>query len=416
MWSKNFCLLLVGRIFTNFADSLYLIAGMWLVYELTQNPFFTGLAGFLISASLVLQFLVGPLVDKWSLKKILIYTQLVQGILLASIPILFYVNLLTVTMVLVIMPILSLIQQFTYPTQHTVLPKIIENDFLVKANSLMTFTYQSLDIVFLVVSGLMMYQFGAIPMLMISCVFFLCTALLYVSIQIPNDVSKAEGINVNEILSDYKQELKEGYSFVKNSFIPKFLVGSIVANFLLGAVTANLPSYAAYRGSESYYAYFLAALSIGLVIGSLLATYLSRWDLGKVTIVGFAVSGVFGVLAVSTSSIALSIVFVGACQIMPGATGILFLSVLQKNVPDEYLGRTFSLINSFTMIAAPIGALIGGIIISLVGSEYLLHLIMISMFFVSSYWLVVPSLRGLPGIAHFDAKRYGLILDEKASM
>lgn len=407
MWTKNFSVLIGGRVLTNFADSLYLIAGMWLVYELTKNPFYTGLAGFLISAPLVLQFLVGPLVDHWSLKKILISTQLVQGGILLAIPILSIFNLLTVSIVLLVLPILSLVQQFTYPTQNAILPKVIENQHFVKANSLMTFTYQGLDIIFLVASGLLIVHFGPIVMLVASSIFFLLSAILFQFLQFSDEASEAK-LDVNGIFQNYKVELLQGYLFMKNSFIPKFLVGSIIANFLLGAVTANLPTYAAYRGSEAYYAYFLAALSIGLLIGSVLANHLNKYDLGKVTIIGFALSGVLGFMAVFTPSIILSIILVGACQIVPGATGILFLSILQKNIPEQYLGRVFSIINSFTMVAAPIGALSGGVLISFIGSEYLLHLIMVAMFFVSSYWLAIPTLRSLPKMNDFEAKRYGL--------
>lgn len=37
--NRNFLLLFLGRIFTNIGDSLYYVAAMWLVYELSGNPF-----------------------------------------------------------------------------------------------------------------------------------------------------------------------------------------------------------------------------------------------------------------------------------------------------------------------------------------------------------------------------------------
>ncbi|MZE66935.1 MFS transporter, partial [Bacillus anthracis] len=43
--NRNFLLLFLGRIFTNIGDSLYYVAAMWLVYKLSGNPFYSGLAG-----------------------------------------------------------------------------------------------------------------------------------------------------------------------------------------------------------------------------------------------------------------------------------------------------------------------------------------------------------------------------------
>ncbi|QPQ29762.1 MFS transporter [Lysinibacillus sp. JNUCC 51] len=412
MFNRNFSILLFGRILTNLADSLYFIAGMWLVYELTENPFYTGLAGFLISIPIALQFLLGPFIDKWNLKKILIFTQLLQAILLLVIPLLDYYNNLHVVTLLILMPIISLIQQFTYPTQNVILPKILDEEHFVKANSIMMFAYQGIDILFTIASGIVILKFGAINMLICSSILFFISTFIYLIIKIPEEKDSYEVMSFKLFLNEYKMELFEGYVFIKKSFIPKFLIGSLVANFLLGAVTANLPSYAAFKGSEAYYAYYLAALSTGLLLGTLISFYLSKIGLGKLTVVGFFISGALGLIAAFSSNLYVSIVTFGLSQIMPGATGVLFLSVLQKNLPENYLGRVFSFINSFTMLAAPLGALFGGIFISIVGTEYLLHLVMVSMFFVSMYWLVSPLLRNLPGIDHFEAERYGLNINE----
>lgn len=171
----------------------------------------------------------------------------------------------------------------------------------------MTFTYQVLVILFTIASGIIISQYGAINMLITSSALSMCTTLLYIFIKIPEDNRGFDGINIKEVFYEYKQELYKGSLFIKNSFIPKFLMGSIIANFLLWAVTANLPSYAAYRGSEAYYAYFLAAISEGLLIGSLIANILRKFDLGKLTIIGFFISGVFWLIAVYTSNLYVSI-------------------------------------------------------------------------------------------------------------
>lgn len=122
----RFTRLFSGRIITNMADSIYYIAAMWLVYELGGSAFHTGLAGFLALLPQAIQFLAGPLVDRWSLRKTLFITQLVQGILIAIIPIAHQFNYLNVTTVLIIIPLISLLNQFAYPAQTAALPLILK--------------------------------------------------------------------------------------------------------------------------------------------------------------------------------------------------------------------------------------------------------------------------------------------------
>ena len=64
----EFPLIIFRRIFTNIGDSLYYVAAMWLVYKLSGNPFYSGLAGFLTLLPSALQFLTGPFVDRWPIK------------------------------------------------------------------------------------------------------------------------------------------------------------------------------------------------------------------------------------------------------------------------------------------------------------------------------------------------------------
>jgi len=76
--NPSFLLLWSGRVVTNIADSIYYIAAMWLVYDLTGDAFYTG-----------------------------------------SLP---------VIMVLSILPIVSFIQQFVYPAQTKLLPEVVRGN------------------------------------------------------------------------------------------------------------------------------------------------------------------------------------------------------------------------------------------------------------------------------------------------
>lgn len=114
LWkNKSFLFLFLGRLVTNIGDSLYYIAAMWLVYDLSKNPFYSGLAGFLTLLPMTLQFAVGPLIDRWPIKRTIVITQVLQMIIILVIPITYFFDVLTVALILVIMPVSAFIEQFT---------------------------------------------------------------------------------------------------------------------------------------------------------------------------------------------------------------------------------------------------------------------------------------------------------------
>ena len=80
----------LGRIVTNIGDTLYAVAAMWLVFELGGSTFYTGLAGFLTIIPRFVQFFAGPLIDRISIRPLLIVTQIIQSIMLLIIPIAYF--------------------------------------------------------------------------------------------------------------------------------------------------------------------------------------------------------------------------------------------------------------------------------------------------------------------------------------
>ncbi len=265
--NRNFLLLFLGRIFTNIGDSLYYVAAMWLVYKLSGNPFYSGLAGFLTLLPSALQFLTGPFVDRWPIKNTLVITQVLQCILILIIPITHYFDLLTVQLLLIIMPIVAFIEQFAYPAQSKALPLLLHKKQLLKGNSLFSFAYQGIDLICTTLSGILVALFGAITLYVIDSFTFAITALLFFSLKMPKQTA-ANGTSLST--KQYFSDLKEGFSIVFRSLMGVFLIGSVVANFSIGMTMAILPSFADSLGGVKSYGFFLAAISAGSLIGALI--------------------------------------------------------------------------------------------------------------------------------------------------
>ncbi|MGG0217609.1 MFS transporter [Bacillus mycoides] len=402
--NRNFLLLFLGRIFTNIGDSLYYVAAMWLVYELSGNPFYSGLAGFLTLLPSALQFLTGPFVDRWSIKNTLVITQVLQCILILIIPITHYFDLLTVQLLLIIMPIVSFIEQFAYPAQSKALPLLLHKTQLLKGNSLFSFAYQGIDLICTTLSGILVALLGAITLYVIDSFTFAITALLFFSLKMPKQADTNTSLSTKQYFSD----LKEGFSIVFRSLMGAFLIGSVVANFSIGMTMAILPSFADSLGGVKSYGFFLAAISAGSLIGALFSSWVGKRNVGRVSIISFTAGAFFWFLSTIVPFQWLSIFLFGLAWIPIGATNILFATISQIVIPNQYIGRINSVMRSMGTIAMPFGSLIGGYTANVFSSQLIFSLASIGILFISIVWLLHPKLRSLPKADEITADTFGV--------
>ncbi len=424
--NRNFTLLFLGRMVTNAGDSLYTVAAMWLVYQLGGSTFYTGLAGFLVMLPPVFQFLTGPLVDRWSLKKILVRTQLIQGILLSVITVMAFLDILTVTILLIVMPLLSLLNQFVYPAQSAALPAILESEKLVKGNSAFAFAYQGVDLVFNALAGILISVIGAALLFMIDSITFVIAAMLFLSLRMRPSADQVEQSQTDEVsqsvaaagdgkkqslhkaVRDYFHELKEGIRFVLGSIMVKIFGGSIIANFTLGATMAVLPAYADVRGGAEYYGFYLAASSGGLLIGALIASLFDKYPLGKLTIVLFFCGSLFWVGSIIVPWMSLSVVLLCIAWLPIGITNVIFVAAVQRIVPQRLLARTFAVMASVSVSVLPLGSLLAGSVAAVVGAKVMFALAGLGFLYLSIYYFSIQALRRLPAARELDQTLFSL--------
>ncbi len=396
-------------------DSIYYVAAMWLVYTLGGNAFYSGLAGFLTLLPQSLQFITGPFVDRWPVRRTLIITQLLQAILILIIPIAYYFGVLTVQIVLIVMPIVAFIEQFAYPSQSKALPLILSKEELVKGNSYFSFAYQGIDLVFNALSGVLVAFVGAVTLYLVDSVTFAVAAILFTILKIPSSaeqtVSNEKGIVQG--IKKYFSDLKEGFSIVFRSLMATFLIGSIVANFAIGGALAILPAFADERGGSEIYGFYLAAMSTGGLIGALFAAWMGKFRVGVFSIIAFLFGAVCWILSATIPWTYIAIVLYGIAWIPVGGTNVIFAATVQSVVPNRLLGRVGSVSASMGTIAMPLGSLAGGYFATITSSTLIFALTGLGLAFVSIVWILHPKLRGLPKADELSPERFGLDFTEE---
>ncbi len=400
--NRNFSFMFTGRILSNMGDSIYYVAAMWLVYELGGSAFYTGLAGFLTMLPTVLQFLIGPLVDRFSTKKLLTIVQLLQAGLILMIPVAHFIGYLNVSVILTIMPVVSMMNQFTYPVQTAALPRIIKKEQLVKGNALFTFAYQGVDMIFNALTGILLPLIGAITLFMMDSAVFLAAALVYSALRLPEKKSTTKR-TLKESTLQYKKELAEGVMIVFRSYLAIFLVASVVANGAIGATYAILPVYTGESAGASWYGWYLGAISLGLLSGAALAPILNRFPLGLLTITLFFIGGGSWILSGLSGVSIMGVVLFGIAWLPIGATNIITGAAIQSIMPSHLMGRVFSVVASMSAMAMPLGSLLGGSMANRWGSGTIFISAAGAIIFISTFWLSVSKLRRLPSSHELSA-------------
>ena len=455
--NPDFRKLFLGRIITNIGDSFYFVGAMWLVYSLTGDPLYTGVAGFVTMAPQVFQFAAGPLVDKWSIRRTLVGTQLIQAAVVSLIPIAHSMGLLTVELVLVVMPVLSALNQLVYPAQVTALPRILDDEELVAANSAFATAYQGFEMVANGIGGVLIGLFGAVTLFALDAVTFGIAALIFASVSIPpakaaamgTTESKSESLpskskphdsgsnspdtnatdrgmaeNEDEPMvgdggtkieddsaseeSSYLTRLREGLGFVQGTFLMWLVAGSAVVNITYGMVLAAMPVYAdtlelpaamAAVGAAGVYGVLMASLAAGTLVGALSASQFSEMRIGMSMVVAYPVAALLWTGALVVNWLPLT-AFLLALSFVPNAIVAVQISAVLQSVPPEHLvGRVSSIFGSASASMIPVGALLGGVVAGQFGPQVAMAAMAVGSFGFGLYVLLNANLRRLP-VAH----------------
>lgn len=430
--NSKFRRLFAGRVVTNIGDSLYFIGAMWLVYELTEDPIYTGIAGFLTLAPAAFQFLAGPIVDRWSIRGILAVTQITQAIIVLLVPLAHFANMLEFWMVLLVMPLLTALNQLVYPAQTTALPRLLEDDDLVAANSLFSIAYQGVDMVANGIAGILIGVVGAISLFVIDAFTFGIAAILFATIIIPgadetkntagteasDDVAAAtdggsvedeetNGGTVENEETDtesYTIRLRTGLRYVRSTVLIWMILGAALVNFTFGIAIAALPVYAdtirvtGFIDPAAAYGILMASFATGNLLGAIAANVVDEKPLGWTMIISYVAGSVCWTAAIAINWLPVTAILLVFAFLPLGVVNVQVSALVQSAPPEEYVGRVSSVLGSASTVAIPVGSLAGGMLAGTVGPKTAMLGVGVGVLALALYIFLLPNLRNMPEV------------------
>ena len=395
--NKNFSILLFGRLITNFGDSIYSIATLTLIYTLTKSTFYSGITLFLISFTAILQIFISPIISKFNVKYFLIISQLFQAIILLAITYLIYINKLQITTLIIFIVCISFINQIVYPVQLALLPKIVKQEDLVKANSLFSIAYQGSDALFNSIGGFIITVFGTIYAFIINSITFFINSFIFIFLS--NDLSK----NTNTIQENYFTKLSSGIKIWNTPLLKPLLIGIIIINFSTSSLLTLLPEYSE---TSYFYGILLSASGLGILIGAFLSNSQILKNIRLSVLyttftLGIALSwGALSIVnnnSITNKIINFSLFLFG--WILIGILNTYSQTMIQCIISKDKLDVAMSTMIGLSIAFSPLGALLAGVLSIKYSIKTIIIITSLLIFSIFLFWLFNKNIRNLPSFS-----------------
>ncbi len=373
------CVSTIGTFVQQFAQS-------WLVYDLTKDPFYLGLDLFLGQLPIMLFSLVGGVfADRLDRKKMLLSSQYIQMICAFVLAALFATHTVRVWHILTLSFLVGVGQSFGGPAYSALLPTLVDPEDLANAISMNSIQFNLARIIGPTLGGLAYTAFGAT-----WC--FALNGFSYVAVIISLLIIKVQFVAPKTQMSVLKS-MKEGVKFIQDREGLAPLVVLAFCTTLFGfSLTGFLPVIVRtvfHRGPETY-ELLLVFSGAGSICGALLVASMEKLK-GQARL---AVLALFA-LGLATAGFAVSkwlpvscaLIFLACTAVMASAS--LMLSVIQLIVVDSMRGRVMSVYNLAFRAGIPLGALVLGKLIPVLGISIAVAGFGLCLVGVAAYFLIV---------------------------
>ena len=374
---KSISRLLIGRIATNIADSLFYITILWYFKIIFHSPMILSLVFIADSTIDMCAFIFGPLIDRVYIKNLLKYVTVGQIILSIVASILFHFkNWKTLTLVLLLLTyILSTIgSTLIYPAEEKILPSIVNKNKLTKVNSLFQVTYRILDLFLDALATVIVTYFSFNKAMVISAFVFTIALGFYAKFYLPRNLIVSEKDH-DYFTGKYLQDLLKGWYVLKNEGrILLLIIPLAVTNLFYGIASVGMPYFSSQYLTKSAISYGGLELfsSIGGLLGSLIVSKIDtlKPNLEQLIVICLGLAGISVVLEALVANYIpwLILIFALSSAFWISIMNINFEVLIQESFSPRILGRIETINSSIINCMIPIGSFLGGLIIQHFGA------------------------------------------------
>ncbi len=324
--------------------SMFFLSVSWYIVDVLNRPAVLGAVLMSVSIPRVIMMIYGGiLADKIRKSFIMFVTNFLQGLVMVAMIILFLNDWLQVTSLIIIALVFGFLDAFFFPAVSSMIPIIVRDEQLQRANSLFQGSTEMMFIIGPLVAGFLLtigdftLTFSAAAVLI-----FISTILVYPPFIRDPKPAKREGSP-----SAY-DDLKEGLNYVKQSPVHRTGTLSIVIInlFMIGPLIISFPILVEALGGAPFE---LSLLEAGLSMGTFLASVIIVvWNMkkrrGRLIFGSLLLSFVFFIVFSQVESLLFLVLLAGLSGFMAMFVYLPTVTIVQERTDKDKLGRVMSII------------------------------------------------------------------------
>ena len=341
----------------------------------------------------------GVLVDRFDRKLILIYSNLSRVAVVLMF--LFATSKDMLWLIYVLTVLQFLLSAVFEPGQAAILPNIIQEKYLVTANTLRSVTWSAMLALGAIIGGVVSSIFGWEIAILVDAMTFAVSAGFILLVNVPQQMETDYSVG-----EPSKQEDKGNGSFLEGlRYLRANPLTAVILMIKGGGSIGNMDTLMTIYATQVFIlgndgqlslGIMYSAFGIGAIMGPLVLNRFhdnSVWMLRRMVIIGFILITLgWTVLGIASTLLVLS---AGVMLRAMGASSNWTYSsvIIQKQVSDRFMGRVFSLDFAMFQLASVFSTIIHGAVV-IYGSDGLQMIVFataaVSMLPLAAWWFAVP--------------------------
>ena len=369
---RSYILFWLGQLVSLLGSSIAGFVIIWWITLQTESAVYLSIASLVGFAPIViLSPLAGVLADRWNRKGLIATADLLQALTTVALIFLFWSNVVSIWLILVLLGLRGVFQAFHMPTVSAIVPTMIPKEKLSRMNGLNFLFTGAVHLVGPIVAALLLEFWSISQILWIDAVTFLIAIVPLLYISIPSVRKKQEQ-------TSFRREFSEGLAFVRNArgFLPLIIL-STALNFLIAPLDTLLPYFVRFDhfGGVEDLAFVFAFVQGGMIAGGLLMSVIKGFKKKRMIVMALFIYVfflVYAFVALTPTGLIWFMAIGGLIMLfcIP-VVNVLYMTIIQTVVPMEMQGRVNSVDMALSNAARPFGMIISGPIAEFMGTANL---------------------------------------------
>ncbi len=341
-----FALLWGAQFLSQFGDSIFQIAFVWLILDLTGSKAATGAAATVsYLPALLFGIVAGLLVDRWNRRLLMAGADAGRAFLLALAGFLLWRGALSPALLTAAAFGMATSAVLFNPARDSILPEIVPPKGLARANAWVQSSQQAAFLFGPLAAGLLIQWRGVESTFPAGVILFGGSLVLLLAMR---GVGRAHHVGREPI--GLREDLRKGLRAIASdgTLVLLLLLTALDNLFIMGpAILGNVVIVRdTLQGTASDYALLEAIYGIGMIVGSFLVARLAgRVPSGPLLLIGIALDGLTYIPLLACRSLPYLFLFsLVHAMAIPFIT-VPRVTILQRIVPARLVGRVFALQN-----------------------------------------------------------------------